>query len=138
TMRYRAEAPGDLAGAHAPRGAWALLLLSASGTAPPQGAIAARDERQVILIPWPTLVARQLEFLFRRLPALALLRELLHFGGGGLQQLELILDVLLRAEPIAGLPRVPRNQPFPIHCQHLLHKSLGFQRVEVDHAAPGH
>src|SRR5262249_57180842 len=49
-----------------------------SGAAAPQPAVAARDEGEPRLVAGPARVFRQLELLLGRVPALAVLAELLH------------------------------------------------------------
>ena len=66
-----------------------------------------------------SFVLRQLHFFSRRLPALALARLRLHRGGGVLQERELILRVLLGAEPAArrpGWPGISRSQSIASIC----------------------
>jgi hypothetical protein len=46
----------------------------------------------------------------------------------------LILDVLLRTQPIAHT-RMTRDQLFPIHRQDLLDRALRLERIEINHAA---
>jgi hypothetical protein len=55
-----------------------------------------------------------------------------------LQERQLILGVLLGAEPAAGRAGMAGNQLVPVHRQHLLHRVFSLERIEVEHAAPGH
>src|SRR5215470_13941916 len=108
---------------------------SDSGAPAPQPTIAPRHERQAVLIAGPACVFRQLEVLLGRLPAFAILPQLLHLRRSSLHQREDVLCVLLGAEAAAGLPGMAGNQPVPVQRDHLLDEVLGFERVDVDEAA---
>src|ERR1700694_3663758 len=112
-------------------------ICSGSGAVAPEPAVAPRDEGQARRIARPALVLGQLEFLFSGIPAFAVLRELLHFGGRVLQERELVPRILLGAETVAWTG-VAGNQALPIHRDHLLDEGLGFDRIEVEHAASRH
>src|SRR5437870_13749900 len=109
-----------------------------SGPAPPEGAVAPQDEREVLLVSGPALVLRQLKLLFDAVPALARLGLGLHRGRCVLQERQLILNVLLGAEPPAWRSGTAGNQLVPVHRQHFLQRVFGLERIEVDHAAPRH
>src|SRR5262245_50337507 len=87
----------------------------ALGSSAPQAAIAAHDERQAVLVAGPARVLLELDLLLGRLPALAFARPLLDLVGGVANQRELVLDVLLGAETVAGLAGMAGNHPLPIH-----------------------
>src|SRR6266853_5964151 len=108
---------------------------SGSGAAPPQAAVAPRHELQVVLVAGPLFVLRQLDLFLRRLPAFPFARRDLHRLRSVLQESELVLGVLLGAQPVARLPRMARDEALPIHRQHLLDRLLRLERIEVDHAA---
>src|SRR5262249_18481009 len=109
--------------------------VSESGTPTPQPAIAPRHEGQAVLIAGPACVFRQLEVLLGRLPAFAVLSQLLHLRRGLLHQREDVLCVLLGAEAATRLSGMAGNQPVPVQRDHLLDEVLGFERVDVDEAA---
>src|SRR5882672_11912144 len=113
------------------------FFLSDSGAAAPQPAVAAQHELQVVLIARPLLVLRQLRLLLDPVPAFAFARRDLDGLRRILQEHELILRVLLVAEAVARCG-VSRDEPIPVHRQHLLDRVLGFERIEIDHAAAGH
>src|SRR5437879_13106305 len=81
-----------------------------SGPAPPEGAVAPQDEREVLLVSGPALVLRQLQLLLDAVPALARLGLGLHRGRCVLQERQLILNVLLGTEPPAGRTGMAGNQ----------------------------
>src|SRR6266853_2216476 len=121
-----------------PRPSFLKRKRAGSGAAPPQAAVAPRHELQIVLVAGPLLVFRQLDLLLRRLPAFSFARGDLHGFGGVLQESELVPRVLLRAQPVARRARMPRDQAFPVHRQHLLDRALGLERIKVDHAAARH
>src|SRR5712691_9680176 len=98
-------------------------VAAGSETASPERAIAPDHEGQVGLVARPRLVLRQLQLFLRRLPALALARHGLHRLGRVLQERELVLDVLLGAEPITG-PGMTGDHLVPVHRQHLLDRAF--------------
>ena len=51
-----------------------------------------------------------------------------------LLQRDLVLDILLRAQPVTRLARVARDHAVPFHGADLLQRIHGLQREEVDHA----
>src|SRR5262249_42057450 len=102
----------------------------ASGAAAPEPAIAACDELQAVLIAGPACVFLKLERLLALVPTFAGEPHRLHLGRGGLQQFELVLGVLLGAEPAVGRPRMARNEALPVHRQNDLDELLGVQRTE--------
>src|SRR5882672_1432535 len=113
------------------------FILGDSGAAAPQPAIAAQHELQVVLVPRPLLVLRQLGLLLHRVPALAFARRDLHGLGRILEEHKLVLSLFLGAQSVARCG-VPRDAPIPVHRQHLLDRVLSFERIEIDHAAAGH
>src|SRR5260221_13676418 len=108
-----------------PRPSFLKRKRAGSGAAPPQAAVAPRHELQVVLVAGPLLVFRQLDLFLRRLPAFSFARGDLHGFGGILQESDLVLRVLLRAQPVARRARMARDQAFPVHRQHLLDRALG-------------
>src|SRR5262245_27588114 len=114
-----------------------MLRSRISGAAAPKAAVAPADELQALLVARECGVFLQLELLLRGIPALPCLAERLHRGRRILQDLELLLGVLLGAEPAAGV-RMAGDQPIPVHRQDLLDRVLGLERIEVDHAASWH
>src|SRR5712664_4143113 len=84
-----------------PRPSFLERKRAGSGAAPPQAAVAPRHELQIVLVARPLLVFRQLDLFLRRLPAFSFARGDLHGFGGILQESELVLRILLRAQPVA-------------------------------------
>src|SRR5262245_43135394 len=101
------------------RGCFAKVPRAKSGAAAPEPTVAPGDELQTVFIPRPASVFRQLELLLGRFPALAVLPELLHLGGGLLQQGELVLRVLLGPKAPVRCARMAGNEPLPIQREHL-------------------
>src|SRR6185312_12948804 len=110
----------------------ATRLTDESGAAPPKPAVTSCDELQAVFVTWPACVFRQLEILFGRFPAFAVLRALLHLGRGVLHQREDILRILLSAEPAVGMAG---DQPVPVQCEHLLDELLGLEGIDIDETA---
>src|SRR5437016_3896590 len=111
-----------------PAASFAVSKSRGSEAAAPEATVAPQHERQVLLVSGPALVLRQLQLLLDAIPALAGLGLGLHRGRRVLQERQLILDVLLGAEPATGSAGVAGNQLVPVHRQHLLDRVFSLER----------
>src|SRR5436305_625783 len=96
-----------------------------SGPAAPEPAIAPRHHAEAGFVTRQRRVFRELEFLFDRVPALAVLGRFLDLGGCLLHQREHGPGVVLGAEPVVRLARMAWDHAIPIELYHFVDEGLG-------------